>query len=108
MRLLVNEDATQDAMNDALEGWASDRKRVGENDLLVIFYAGHGVTRDPGSRGSRGYLVPEETNPVHSFRSPDLPAAIEPCRSSRLGARAPLIVAIFSTSARGMPERARI
>lgn len=46
------------AVADALEGWASDPERVGEDDLLVFFFAGHGVTRKVGSRGSRGYLVP--------------------------------------------------
>ena len=58
VKLLLNQDATKVAVEDALEEWASDPDRVGEEDLFVIFFAGHGVTRDLGSRGSRGYLVP--------------------------------------------------
>ena len=58
VKLLLNGDANKDAVEDALEEWASDPDRVGEEDLFVIFFAGHGVTRDLGSRGSRGYLVP--------------------------------------------------
>ena len=58
VKLLLNGDATKDAIEEALEEWAADVDRVGEEDLLVVFFAGHGVTRDLGSRGSRGYLVP--------------------------------------------------
>jgi len=57
VRLIVNEDATKIALEEALEDWACDPGRVGEEDLFVLFFAGHGVTR-PGRRESRGYLVP--------------------------------------------------
>jgi len=57
VRLIVNEDATQDTLESALEVWACDDDRVGEEDLFVLFFAGHGVTR-PGRRESRGYIVP--------------------------------------------------
>ncbi|MFT5477997.1 MAG: sulfatase activating formylglycine-generating enzyme [Planctomycetota bacterium] len=57
VRLIVNEDATKVALDSALEVWACDTERVGEEDLFVLFFAGHGVTR-PGRRESRGYIVP--------------------------------------------------
>jgi len=57
VRLVVNEDATQDTLEEALEEWACDPARVGEEDLFVLFFAGHGVTR-AGRRESRGYIVP--------------------------------------------------
>jgi len=58
--LILNEDATKDAIEEALEDWACDYDRIGEDDLLVVFFAGHGVTRDLRSRGARGYLVPAD------------------------------------------------
>jgi len=58
VRLILNEDATRDALDEALEEWACDPERVSDEDLLVVFFAGHGVTRELGGRGSRGYLVP--------------------------------------------------
>jgi formylglycine-generating enzyme required for sulfatase activity len=57
VRLIVNEDATKVALDKALEDWACDQGRVGEEDLFVVFFAGHGVTR-PGRREARGYIVP--------------------------------------------------
>ena len=57
VRLIVNGDATRDALASALEVWACDTERVGEEDLFGLFFAGHGVTR-PGRRESRGYIVP--------------------------------------------------
>jgi len=56
--LILNEDATKATIDKALEEWACDYDRIGEDDLLVVFFAGHGVTRDLRSRGDRGYLVP--------------------------------------------------
>ena len=60
VRLLLNEDATQDGMLEALEDWAGDTTQVGKNDLFVLFFAGHGVTRDLGDQGKVGYLVPSD------------------------------------------------
>ncbi|MFT7542356.1 MAG: sulfatase activating formylglycine-generating enzyme [Gammaproteobacteria bacterium] len=72
VRLIVNEDATKVALDKALEEWACDPERVGEEDLFVLFYAGHGVTR-PGRRQSRGYMVPvdgqSESNGAPSWSS---------------------------------------
>lgn len=58
VRLILGKDATKDELESALMDWACDPTRIGEDDLLVVFFAGHGVTRDLGSRGRRGYLVP--------------------------------------------------
>ena len=45
VRLLLDADATQDAVAEALEEWACNPDRVGEEDLFLLFYAGHGMTR---------------------------------------------------------------
>ena len=60
VRLLLDEAATADRLRAALDDWACDPRRVGEDDLMVVFFAGHGVTRDLGRRGKRGYLVPSD------------------------------------------------
>jgi formylglycine-generating enzyme required for sulfatase activity len=60
VRLLLDDDATHDALSSALEDWACDLDRVGEEDLFVLFFAGHGETRTLGKRGARGYLVPAD------------------------------------------------
>ncbi|MEW6741317.1 MAG: caspase family protein [Planctomycetota bacterium] len=59
VRLLVNGQATRAEVNRALEGWACDERRIGRDDLLVVFFAGHGETR-PSRRGQsqKGYLAP--------------------------------------------------
>jgi formylglycine-generating enzyme required for sulfatase activity len=60
LKLLLDGDADRAAILRALEDWACDRRRVDPEDLLVIFFAGHGDTRDLGDRGERGYLVPTD------------------------------------------------
>jgi formylglycine-generating enzyme required for sulfatase activity len=60
VKLLLDDGATKNALEDALEDWACDVDRVSEEDLFVLFFAGHGETRSAGRRGSRGYLVPAD------------------------------------------------
>lgn len=60
VQLILDRDATQDAIGAALEDGACNAKRIDEEDLLVVFYAGHGVTRE-SRRGSHGYLVPHSS-----------------------------------------------
>ena len=73
VRLVLGADATKSALEEALQEWASDRTRIQAEDLLLIFFAGHGVTRDLGDRGTRGYLVPvdgrTQANGTHSWSS---------------------------------------
>lgn len=54
--LLLGAQATRDAIME----WLRDRlpERVGANDRLVIFFAGHGITRESGQGLQRGYLIP--------------------------------------------------
>ncbi len=59
VRLLLNRDATRDAVHEALQDWACDKTRVGDDDLLVLFFAGHGLTREVDGK-SRGMLVPSD------------------------------------------------
>ena len=60
VRVLRNDAASANQLRLALDDWACDRNRVGQHDLMVIFFAGHGVTRDLGLQGKRGYLLPPE------------------------------------------------
>jgi uncharacterized caspase-like protein len=59
VHLLLDAEATRDAIDRALQEWLCDRKRVMANDLVVVFFAGHGVTRE-SSHKVRGYLVPAD------------------------------------------------
>ncbi len=58
VRLFKNHEATLEALSRALDDWAGDQKSIHENDLVVIFFAGHGLTRSLGKPGDLGYLVP--------------------------------------------------
>jgi formylglycine-generating enzyme required for sulfatase activity len=62
VRLILDQDATRAALAEALDEWICDRARVGEDDLVVFFFAGHGATRDL-EHGPRGYLVPVDGRP---------------------------------------------
>jgi len=57
IKRLINTDATRDAIQSALDDWACDPDRTSEDDLFVIYFAGHGITRFMPN-GNRGYLVP--------------------------------------------------
>ncbi len=59
IHLLLNDDATRDAIDRTLQESACDQKRIGMNDLVVVFFAGHGVTRE-GFNKQGGYLVPQD------------------------------------------------
>ncbi len=54
--LLLGGQATRDAIME----WLRDRlpERAGPNDRVVIFFAGHGITRESGQGLQRGYLIP--------------------------------------------------
>lgn len=56
--LLINADATHVTLKQRLEEWICDPRRVAQDDLVFIYFAGHGVTRDLPLGGKRGYLVP--------------------------------------------------
>ncbi len=71
VHLLTDSVATRAAILRELEDWAGDSTAIGSEDLLVVFMAGHGVTRTFGD-SERGYFVPadgrrgEGGNPVWS------------------------------------------
>jgi formylglycine-generating enzyme required for sulfatase activity len=59
VRLILNEDASKNGIESALQDWACDESSIGEQDLLVVFFAGHGTTRRyAGGTKAKGYLVP--------------------------------------------------
>jgi formylglycine-generating enzyme required for sulfatase activity len=58
--MLLDGEATGEAIEKALEDWAGDPERITPDDLFVFFFAGHGETRDLRDRGQRGYMVPAD------------------------------------------------
>lgn len=62
IELILNEKATKEAIDKALNDWAADPDRVTTEDLLIVFFAGHGVTRKLPSDRLRGYLVPADAS----------------------------------------------
>jgi formylglycine-generating enzyme required for sulfatase activity len=59
VHLLLDAHATRAAVTRELEDWASDADQVGAEDLMVVYFAGHGVTRS-FRESERGYLVPAD------------------------------------------------
>src|SRR5215831_1120592 len=57
VRVLTDEEATK--KNILAEFSRFTLQNIGSNDRLVVFFAGHGVTRT-GSRGEVGFLVPSD------------------------------------------------
>ena len=51
-----------EATCDTLMDWLRDKlpAQIGKNDRLVIFFAGHGTTRESGRGEKRGYLIPHD------------------------------------------------
>ncbi len=51
-----------EATCDTLMEWLRDRlpSQIGKNDRLIIFFAGHGTTRESGLGEKRGYLIPHD------------------------------------------------
>jgi hypothetical protein len=59
VRLLTNEEADKAAIEQAFQGWLWDAERIQPDDLVVVFFAGHGVTKI-SARGRSGFLVPSD------------------------------------------------
>jgi hypothetical protein len=59
--VLLDEDANQVAIREVLDETLSNPDVVGEDDRVIIFFAGHGVTRH-GHRGNVGYIAPVEAH----------------------------------------------
>lgn len=57
VRLLLDKEATKDAVLNAYLDFASEDVGVDSNDRIFFFFAGHGHTVE-GKRGETGYLVP--------------------------------------------------
>lgn len=56
--LLTNEQATKSVIESVVEDHLTDPHRVGKDDRLLIYYAGHGLTRARTSMGNVGYIAP--------------------------------------------------
>jgi uncharacterized caspase-like protein len=60
VRLILNAEASNSDLNRALEEWLCEPQRIGPDDLVVVFFAGHGVTREVSGGERAGYLVPPD------------------------------------------------
>ncbi len=63
--LLLNEDATRERIMAALGDALGNQNKVGSEDRVLIFFAGHGTTRKLPSGKSLGYIVPVEADMEH-------------------------------------------
>lgn len=55
---LYDDKATRDNITEVLGYTLADPKKVGKDDRVFIFYAGHGATRQLPSKKNLGYLIP--------------------------------------------------
>lgn len=56
--LLQGQQATKAVVESVIEDHLTDPNRVGQDDRLLIYYAGHGITRARTSMGNIGYIAP--------------------------------------------------
>ncbi|MBI5929462.1 MAG: caspase family protein [Chloroflexi bacterium] len=56
--LLTGQQATKAVIESVVEDHLTDPNRVGKDDRLLIYYAGHGITRARTTMGSVGYIAP--------------------------------------------------
>ncbi len=59
---LYDQDATSERIAEVLGYQLADPKRVGENDRVFVFYAGHGATREMPNGKSLGYIIPVDAD----------------------------------------------
>lgn len=57
---LIDGEATRDRIVEALGETLADPSRVGRDDRVFVFFAGHGTTRELPSGGELGYIVPAD------------------------------------------------
>ena len=57
--MLLGKDATRGAIGAKLRGYA---EQLGEKDVLIIFFAGHGQVIELPSHGQAGFLIPYDAN----------------------------------------------
>lgn len=65
VHLLLDREASREKILELLAERMTDPARVGAEDRLVVFYAGHGATRQLGSGRSLGYVVPADADLDH-------------------------------------------
>lgn len=59
---LYNEEATRERIVDVLGYEMAEPDRIGENDRVFVFFAGHGMTRPLADGGSLGYIIPVDAD----------------------------------------------
>lgn len=56
---LINQEATRDAIQSMLTDYFTDSRVISEDARLLVYYAGHGLTRNPqNGKDKVGYLAP--------------------------------------------------
>jgi len=65
---LLDGEATREAILAALGDSLADSKKVARDDRVLVFFAGHGVTRKLPSGKSQGYIVPVDAA-LHNYQS---------------------------------------
>ena len=56
---LINQEATRDAIQSMLTDYFTDSRVIAEDARLLVYYAGHGLTRNPqNGKDKVGYLAP--------------------------------------------------
>jgi WD40 repeat protein len=62
---LKNEEATLDALQNLFDTRIQKELNPGEDDRLIIYFAGHGLARSSNNKGGpEGYLVPHNADPT--------------------------------------------
>lgn len=58
---IYDEEATRGRITEVLGYELADPQKVGENDCVFVFYAGHGMTRPLSAGNNLGYIIPSDT-----------------------------------------------
>ncbi len=73
---LIDREATRERIVEALGGTLADARRVGPDDRVLVFFAGHGATRKLPSGKELGYIIPADAEldsyPVRSISMTEL------------------------------------
>jgi peptidoglycan/xylan/chitin deacetylase (PgdA/CDA1 family)/uncharacterized caspase-like protein len=68
IRMLLDGEATRDAIMAALGDDLADAKKVSREDRVLVFFAGHGATRKLPSGKNQGYIIPVDAD-AKNFQS---------------------------------------
>jgi formylglycine-generating enzyme required for sulfatase activity len=93
VRVLHNEEATREGIRRELIEWAADPAEVGQDDLVVIYFAGHGHTQELPLGESEGFLVPADASEIEGNKG--LSSLLEMHEMQRVSRRIPAKHVLF-------------